>query len=45
MENKDPSALKRVKSMICSRVEAYSKHLLTKPSDEKNDIKDVATSS
>ena len=44
MEKSDPSALKRVKSIICSRVEAYSKDLLTKPSDEKNDIIEVAAS-
>ena len=36
IENRDPKALKRVKSMMCSCVDEYSIPLATSPSGEKN---------
>ena len=35
MEKRDPSARRRVKSMMCSRVAAWSRQRLTRPSAVK----------
>ena len=44
IENRDPKALSLVKSIMCSKVDANSRHRLTRPSEEKYCVSVLETS-